>query len=206
MSRQSTRAFSLIELLVVIGIIAMLVGIATPAFMAINRNSQLTQAGQTLIEEFTVARQTALTKNCVIEVRFYAFASANDNVRRYRAVQSFIVDDNGNATAVGKARYLPGPVIMDADGEISTLLDTQNAKTNWSDDDPQIPLPGVGTAYDVRFFQYRPDGSTGLSPIGRQWFVTLHNVNSANNPGQLPNNYYVIQVNPLNGIVQAYRP
>ncbi|MDR1191604.1 MAG: Verru_Chthon cassette protein D [Verrucomicrobiales bacterium] len=197
-------AFTLLELMVVIAIAAMLTIAAVPAFNAITRGSQLTQAGQLLTDELALARQAALTRNRAVEVRLYR-CPARD-ARHYRAIQSFVIDDDtGRAVATGRARFLPAGVIIDAGSELSPLLQPERAKTAWTDADPQLPLPDLGTDYDARVFRFQSDGTTNLT-ITAQWFLTLHHATLGDNLGALPNNYYVIQINPLNGSVQTYRP
>jgi uncharacterized protein (TIGR02596 family) len=193
------------ELMVVIAIAAMLTAAAVPAFNTVSRNSRLTRGGQMLVDELALARQAALTGNRAVEVRFYHCAT--NGARQYRAIQSFLIDDDttGKATPIGRARFLPADIIMDAGDELSPLLKAERAKTAWTDDDPQIPLPDIGADYDASAFRFQPDGSTNL-PVTAQWFVTLHQALRGDNLGALPDNYCVMQINPLNGTVQIYRP
>jgi uncharacterized protein (TIGR02596 family) len=207
MKNHSSRAFTLLELLVVISVGILLAGLSLPAFNAISRGTQLSQSAQTLLNELSFARQSALSKNRIIEVRFYKLPKTpgSSTASQYRAVQSFEIDDSGTATALGKIQWLTSPVIIDHNSAISTLLDSSRAKT-WTTADPQISLPQIGTSYEATAFRFQPNGSTDLSQLGQQWFVTLHNGNEGDNLTKLPTNYYTIQINPLNGSVQSYRP
>lgn len=64
----SHRAFSLVELLAVMAIMALLMGVATPAFQSSSRASHLTQAGNRLADMASLARQTASSKNVITAI------------------------------------------------------------------------------------------------------------------------------------------
>ena len=72
----ASRAFSLVELLVVVAVIAIVAGFAVPAVTTMLKGSQLTQGSQTVVDQIALARQTALSRNRSIEVRFYKFADS----------------------------------------------------------------------------------------------------------------------------------
>ena len=69
-----SRAFSLVELLVVIAVIAIVAGYAVPAVTTMLKGSQLTQGSQMVVDQIALARQTALSRNRSVEVRFYKYA------------------------------------------------------------------------------------------------------------------------------------
>jgi uncharacterized protein (TIGR02596 family) len=210
------RGFTLVELLVVMAIMAILGALTVPAIISSLRGSALTQGAQKVLGEITTAHQTALAQNRFVEVRFYQLAKAgmpgetagNPGTGKFRAVQSFIFDSSGNATALDKVQWLPDTVIMDSNITLSTLLGagtTPPVKT-WTTNDPKIALPNVGTSYNALAFQFQPDGSTNLNPIGQQWFLTLHSLSAGDNLAALPTNFIILQIDALNGHVQNYRP
>ena len=208
------QGFTLIELLVVLAIIALLSALTVPSIISALHGSALSQGGQKVINEIAGARQVALSQNRVVEVRFYRVAESgmpgevagNPATGKFRAMQSFVYDSTGTiATALDKVQMLPDTVIMDSSGTLSTLLSSTQAKS-WTASDPQILLPVVGTSYNACAFDFEPDGSTNLSPIGQQWFVTLHGFTSGDNLTTLPVNFFTLQVDALNGHIQNYRP
>src|SRR5436190_14571461 len=67
-------AFSLIELLVVIGIIALVITFAIPSANSMLRGSQLTQGAQQFSDQIAYARQAAIARNRPVEIRFYRYA------------------------------------------------------------------------------------------------------------------------------------
>src|SRR5579862_795239 len=91
------HGFTLIELLLVIAIIGMLMTLVVPAVNSISGGSQLTQAAQMVGSELELARQRALSRNRMVEVRFYQYgdpetpgeSASSPSSGQYRAIQSF---------------------------------------------------------------------------------------------------------------------
>jgi len=201
------RGFSLIEMLAVLAIFAILAVLAMPAVTSTLQANALTQGTQTVIDQLSLARQFATSKNRVVEMRFYRFADQAGGApdKKFRAVQNFELQDDGTAVPLDRLRKLPQGVIVDAGDTLSTLLGTSRAK-QWTATDTQAPLPGIGTDYEVRAVRLRPDGSTDLSAAAQPWFLTLHHENKGDNLASLPPNFAMIQIDPWNGQTMLYRP
>lgn len=128
MNKTSRRAFSLVEMLVVIVIVAMLSVLMAPAVNSIMRGTALTSGADKVVAVFSLARQKALTKNHAVEVRFYQYADSGTPGEttaasgKYRAIQVFDIDDNGKATPLGKCESMPTSIIMDSGATLSTLI------------------------------------------------------------------------------------
>ncbi len=186
----SRQAFSLVELLIVILIIGIVAGFAVPAVQGMLRGSQLTQASGQLTDSMAFARQLALSKNRLIEVRFYRFADnetpgevpEDPSTGHFRALQSFEISESGTFIPVTKVIRLPDNIIMNpgipGDGELSTILgDDRNSKRETppsmlvtkakinKNADPELPR-GVGHNYEYVAIRFLPDGSTNLPPLG----------------------------------------
>lgn len=81
----ASRAFSLIELLTVIGLVSLLTTLVTPALMSSHRASSLTNAGNRMADMASVARQTALSRNAIMAL-IISSKPATDSVARQAAI------------------------------------------------------------------------------------------------------------------------
>jgi uncharacterized protein (TIGR02596 family) len=215
--KNGDTAFSLLELLAVLGVIGLLAALAVPAMNSIMRGSQLTQGAQMLSDQIGLARQTAVSLNRIVEVRFYQYSdsqmpgevAAQPGSGRYRAMQVFQIQDSGSASPLGKIQRLPNTIVMDATSTLSSLLGRQKT---WdaAKGDPQtsIPYAGVGTSFNCSAFRFLPDGSTDLTPPTDHWFITLHSINTPDGVTSSPSgfNFFTIQIDPANGHVEYFRP
>ncbi len=227
------RAFSLVELLVVISVIAIIAGFAVPAVTTMIKGSQLSQGSQMVTDQLSLARTTALGRNRSVEIRFYKFGdpeTPGEQVRNpetgyFRALQIFEILDNGALLPAGPIQRLPSNVIMN-EGGLSTLLDKIERKpvTNPSSSDPEMPDTEVGRKYYYTSFRFLPDGSTDLPPngtlsktakrpAGDSWYITVHGQNVRKGSGEtdgsttiLPDNYFTLQIDPITGSTRSYRP
>ena len=201
------NAFSLVELLVVIALVALVSTFAMPAVGSLNRSNEITRAQQIIEQQLVSARGAAVTRNRRVEVRFYKFTGpgAIGNAQTFRAVQAFLIDENNKATPTGRIAKLPDSVLLNEVAANSSLLGLAD-KVNWdATNDPQVSLPGVGTSYTAKAFQFRPDGSTCLTATN-MWFVTVHSAINGATAATPPSNFATVQVDPVSGAVRSYRP
>lgn len=214
MLKKSEEAFSLIELLVVCGIIAIIAGFAIPASVTMMKGSQLTQASQVLADQISLARQTALARNRSIEVRIYRYSDPEAPGEKdqppakgkFRGFQLFEILENGAAIPVGRYQRLAQSIIINK-GSISSLItkmETREAER--AKGDPELPLlSGDKWNYEMVSFRFLPDGSTDLNPTD-QWFLTIHGGDKSEDLNEAPSNFFTLQIDPTSGSTRAYRP
>ncbi|MDX6765327.1 MAG: Verru_Chthon cassette protein D [Candidatus Methylacidiphilales bacterium] len=184
-------AFSLIELLVVLAIIAIIVPLSVPAVSSIQRGLGITSGGQMLSDAFVTARQEASVKNRSVEVRIIQTGTPPS----FRALQNWIADDRGTMSPLGKVVILPKGTVISSNTSLSPLL---------------AAYPGNATAtfgalgncsYSV--LRIRAGGQPDPSITSNNNFVTVHATTDTAIP---PVNYFTVRLNPVTGRVTLFRP
>ncbi|PTY06852.1 hypothetical protein DB346_00765 [Verrucomicrobia bacterium LW23] len=195
----SRKGFTLMELLAVIAVLAVLAAILVPA-VTVSRSFQLTQAVQQMADVFSLARQSAMAQNCIVEVRFYLTKNV-EGATACRSYQLFQVSGSGMVSPLTRISYLGDGVIAGTGGSLSSLLDTSKRERHAG----AFPVPGAGTDYQYFSFAFLPDGRTNL-PAMEEWFVTLHLKSDGDGRTTPPPNFGTVQVDPVNGAVRTFRP
>ncbi len=195
------RAFSLVELLVVIALIVILAALVVPAFTAIGGAGSVTSAGDIVAGQLDLARQTAMAENSRVELRFWNLPEAVGDGNQWQAVQMYRME---NGEPLGKIQRLPNGVAISGDPQFSSLLAGANRAGG----------AGSGGATDGRSFKsvrFRPDGSTEL-PVGgpgsggNAWTVTVVPIASTPTESRPAQNFATVQVDPVTGRGTVYRP
>ncbi len=201
-------------MLLVVGILGLLLGLAVPAVSGILRGNEMARALQMIESALDGARQTAITRNRRVEVRFYRFTDANHPVSGdlFRAFQTFLIEENNDAKALSKLSKLPGTVIINGNTDVSSALDLPDKTfSNSNPRDPKVNIPGgIGSEYSAKAVTFRPDGSVDLAQ-GKD-FLTIHPARttgeaeaSAIGTAEIPD-YCVIKIDRVSGSTIAYRP
>jgi uncharacterized protein (TIGR02596 family) len=214
----SRRGFSLVELLVVVGVIAMLMVLSAPTMSAAFKGSKLTQGGELFRNLITQGRQVALKNNAPVEVRIYKYDDVDtpETTMHYMAARLYLMklDLSTNADplttklvpeATGNVVKLPAGIIISDDATQSSLTNPSRLITghdNVKGLDPDV----AETSADYVGFQIRPDGSLNLS-TNQRWFLTLYNREEIIKGTQTsPSDYVCLQVNPYTCEVRWYHP
>jgi uncharacterized protein (TIGR02596 family) len=191
------RAFSLLELLLVITIGAVLVALALAGLSSMMQSTALSTGADRLQQALNEAQHVAVTQNVTVEFRFYAVPGPNGAGALYRAVQAHALNADGTVTAASALVTLPVTVTMDPTSARSPLLGSNNETATV---DPSDPLLNGQT----RVFHFLPDSSTDLN-VATNWFVTLRAA-TASDPAHFPANWACVSLDPATGRVQIYRP
>lgn len=214
MKVRRSSAFTLVEMLAVMGVIIVMLAVVVPAIGHALRGSNLTQSGEIVGDQLVLARQTATTSNRTVQVRFYQLpiSSVNngtgENTKNYGAMQILRMEENGVATPITKIEALRQGVIFAPSSKHSTLITPPSGLLSVSGKDK---LPAYGNQ-DCAYvgFQFLPNGSTDLDPtvaasVGG-WYLTLVEANLPVPADKAPTNFYTLRVEPLDGSVRLFRP
>jgi uncharacterized protein (TIGR02596 family) len=202
------RAFSLIEMLVVMAIIAILGALVAPLAFSVQKSSAMTTAGQLLGNELSLARQEAISHNHDVEFRFYSYSDSTlpGGTPRIQAFQAFDYNASGAVTPLSKVIHLPNSIVLDSGATLSTLFAASQLKT-WTATDTQPSLPSLGTSYKAYVFRFRADGETNLTPFPPPlWYLTVHPQSDGDALANPPKNYVTLVLDPVNGHFAVYLP
>jgi len=191
-----TSAFSLVELLVVVAILALLASLLVPAFNSLARGRQLDQAGQLLVDKIVLARQEGKAKNRDVEVRIVDLPLHSTN--GWRGLQLWIADAQGVMAPLGRLEKFSETVLIGPGSSLSPLLTADTNRTGTNN------FGGAGSR-SWRGFRIRPGIAMdqGLITTNNN-FLTVVPANDVTS--QPPANFYTIRVNPVTGRVTTYRP
>lgn len=114
MKMRAKGGFTLLELLVVIGIMVMLMAIAAAGFVGIRRGAEIRGAVMTLRTTLMLARQEAVTKRRAVTVEFIKGGAATDPDRMN------IISSNVGVTITNNVVALP--LGVEFNGSPSTII------------------------------------------------------------------------------------
>jgi len=209
--RTGRVGFSLVELLTVVAIIALLAVLITPAINSISSGTSLTVSAATVTDTLNLARQTALSKNRPVEVRFLKVPAANRTVADgasnfvYRAIALYQISDSG-PVELSRIIYLQPNIQLSDSDTFGTLLKYLPVSTM-----PVRAIDPAGATFSYSYFQFRPDGSTNLSAQapaagGDAWHTMIYSANTPPKGTTPPKNYITLQLDPLTGRTRTFQP
>lgn len=217
--RPFTRAFSLIELMIVLGVVGLLLAFAAPNLFSLISANSLSGEGTLLRNQFTYAQQLAVSKSADVEVRFFKMDAPEEAMTEeaFRAYQLYQYNTDGELVPISQFFRIRPPVQIH--DRLSTLLKPGGSGTTADrkygfesprSDTGEAPVGESGRKVSTPYvsFRFRPDGSTDLpnrAGGNDTWYITLVQGEGAVNSSR-PDNFFCLQVNPYNGQVSEFRP
>jgi uncharacterized protein (TIGR02596 family) len=191
------RAFSLVELLVVMAIMVLVLTLLTPAFNSVLRGGAITRSGQSVSDQLALARQTAIARNQIVTVRFLKMPGDGvETEPRYRGMQAVAQQDDGSLKPLSRVVKLdPNNEISDT-AELSTIIAKPSVSGSTDVAGKSVPYAG---------FRFRPDGSTDLDLTSSDgWYLTIKDTQPSADP--IPTNFFTIRMDPFTGQTRVFRP
>ncbi|MDB6117567.1 MAG: Verru Chthon cassette protein [Verrucomicrobiaceae bacterium] len=203
--RARPRAFTLIEILLVVLILGGLLTITAPAIQGVVASSRLRDSASVIASELFEAQQLAITLGTETEVRFYQLPDPMDSdpaplIRKLQVLTlSQPADgpqtgksDGGVFVPTGSPASLGGGVMISSSSSLSSIVGL-GFRTDKDD--------RIGRFVAVRF---HTDGSTSLSPE-KEWFLTVLERKASRSPVK-PKNFVTLQIDAASGHVRSFQP
>lgn len=219
-NKKPQGGFSLIEMLIVLGVVGLLLAFAAPNLFSLINASTLTGEGTLLENQLTLAQQEAMARSADVEVRFFKLSdeSAAQVEEAFRGYQLFQYDATGKMVPISSFFRIRPPAVIHE--RLSTLvqenMNVERKQRKFGFDSPragtvEAPSGKGGSMQTTEYvaFRFRPDGSTDLPVRAGEdndtWYVTLVQGEGASS-SRTPDNFVCIQVNPYNGQIAQFRP
>lgn len=181
MMRPRHTAFSLIELLVVVAIMSALLALSGIGFQGIRSGQNLKQAGETVVGQIALARQSAISRSARVRLMVYSVPDdRNGDPEAFRRMQLEIFDPvKREWVKHNRATTLPLNITFDPDRS------------------PLFTNTSAGATNSVTFL---PSGRTELDPNNkRNAAMTLFERGNSNN-------FITIQLDPVSGRCRTFQP
>lgn len=191
------RAFSLVELLVVVAIVGLLAVLAVPGVSSTLEAQNISRAGRMVADELALARQEAMTRNRHVEVRIVKIPKPDGPI--WGGFQSWIFNSSGAEPLTPATRLPESIMIADASALSPILHDTNLNKGR------RTPFPQSSGELEYVAICFSPSG--GLNPIpatAAEPYFTI--VKETHKGTQAPPNYLTILINPATGRTTLFQP
>lgn len=199
------RAFSMIELLMVITIIMMLAAIAVPAFNAIKGAGRLTKAANDIAGTLDLARAYAMAQNTYVWVGFQQ--DGDTLVVAVVASKTGAANPSADISMLGKiARFenirvvVAPPSVTQTREAAAQLADASDTTLGFTLDSP------AALSFRPQVVQWNSRGEARISSSHLSKVIEIGLQSSVDEVVRHAANYAVVQVGGLSGAVSIYRP
>lgn len=216
--RSADAAFTLIEMITVVAILAILIALATPTLVDVLRSSRMSSAGDGLLNRISLAQQNAIALGKEVELRLFKYELPDGSLPKASFNAYQVVEELSNGTS----RPLSDPYYLES-GIVFADLESLSPLLQFSQEVPPNTFNAAreATMASLRFY---PDGSckvkTQTTPSGggtapasdadyvvkplTESFFTL--VETRDIDSAAPVNYYCVQIDFYTGKTRSYRP
>lgn len=191
--RLLSPGFTLVELMVVMGVILVLMTLLIPSMKSISGSTNLTSVTEEFAAKVNLARQRASTFNRQVAIRFWK-QGASGPYRSYQLWEQVDSADPASWQPVERIRVLPNDVVITENTSYSTLLGRFPLATHTD-----------GRRYTEALFT--PAGSLVASSTQTAvTFIPDPKPAATGSISGLPPNFGVVSIQPMNAIPTIYRP
>jgi uncharacterized protein (TIGR02596 family) len=199
------RAFTLVEMLVVIAVIGLITAAVAPMVFGTLVSTRLSSSGQTMMSAMSLAHEMAISGGEDIEVRFYRYTVV-DEPGSGDYFRSIILVRPGKLAGepglqLGEIIKCPSGIIVGDTQALSPVLASGDVKVM---PDSENLIRSARANYKA--FRFRADGSTDLNFETNKCYFTLLEERLLQASAGVPPNFYAIQIDPVSGRLASYRP
>lgn len=195
MQNRTESAFSLLELLISVGIVLILMGLGAVAFQNVARSFSIGAAGQQVRSAIQVASQEATARNRPVEMRLCRPPNSTDPTIVYFVIH----ESDGTLRPLQRPLALPDDVVIDE--TLSTLL----AGKSFQAGGPNAGGVGsLGTNYEYAGVFLLPGGITSIAPTNTNAQLLI--IRSKSDVADPPGNFTAVQLDPVTSRTLLHRP